>query len=119
MKEIVSMSTEDMGVLSHTDLVWVQLALVHWVGVLNDLYLVFAESFPIETLRENMFLISFYLNITNAKHLSKLRRKNLMSDRRRSRRLCCAHLEPVGDFRQLGDGRLFVHKLLLVQVAQF
>lgn len=39
--------------LPNTDLILVQLALVHWVGVLNDFYLVFSKSLPIETLRRN------------------------------------------------------------------
>lgn len=34
-------------------LIWVQLALVHWVGILNDFYLVLSKSLPIETLRRN------------------------------------------------------------------
>lgn len=29
------------------------------------------------------------------------------------------YLQPVGDFCQFGDGGLFVHKLLLIQVAKF
>lgn len=39
--------------LPSTDLVRVQLALVHGVRVLNDFYLVLSKSFSIETLRRN------------------------------------------------------------------
>lgn len=34
-----------------THLVWVQLALVHWVGVLDDLHLVLSEALPIKPLQ--------------------------------------------------------------------
>lgn len=40
-----------MGKCAQTcHLVRVQLALVHWVGVLNDFYLVLSKTFSIETL---------------------------------------------------------------------
>lgn len=57
-------------------LIWIQLALVYWVGVFNDFDLVLSVSLAVET------------------------------------------LQPVGDLRQLRDGGLLVHELLLVQVAK-
>ena len=42
----------------NTDLIWVQLALVHRVGVLNDFYLVLSKSLSIETLKRKS-LITF------------------------------------------------------------
>lgn len=47
------LTTVGANILLSTDLIWVQLALVHWVGVLNDFYLVFSKSLPIEPLRRN------------------------------------------------------------------
>lgn len=37
-------------ILYNTDLIGVQLALVHWVGVFNDFYLVLSKPLAIETL---------------------------------------------------------------------
>lgn len=45
--------SNSVDTLPNTDLIWVQLALVHWVRVLNDFYLVLSKSLPIETLRRN------------------------------------------------------------------
>ena len=39
--------------MPNTDLIGVQLALVHWVGVLDDFYLVLSKSLSIETLRRH------------------------------------------------------------------
>lgn len=37
--------------MPHTDLIWVQLALVHRVGVFDDFDLILSKSLSIETLR--------------------------------------------------------------------
>lgn len=100
--------------MPHTNLIRVQLALVHWVGVFDDFYLVLSKSLPIETLRGksstglHKVVVDFWhtdFNDETFKHL--LGSKFIML-------FCGIYLKPVRDFCQLGDCGLFVHKLLLV-----
>lgn len=102
----------------NTHLVGVQLALVHRVGVLNDFYLVLPKSLPVETLRRHAER-SFVSGRQEAvQHTQRGDGEDggitgvyvLHAD---------VYLQPVRDFRQLCDGRLFVHELLLVQVTEF
>lgn len=98
----------------NTHLIWVLFALVHRIGVLNDFHLVFSIALAIKPLRDQTHRTKSTQNTHSAPpfHREEIIPRDALLQ-------TAIYLESVWDLSQLGDGRLFVYKLLLVQVPEF
>ena len=90
-----------------SDLVGVHLILVHMVRVLDDLHQLIPESLRVE-----------FLNARSTRNQSAPPIHGTTPPFRHTHTTTLTCLQSVGDLGQLGYRRLFVHKLLLVQVSE-